>query len=488
MNSSLLTNRKKEKSDCHSVKKKNKLPLTERIYANNISNYNKKEKISNKKIINLNGNVNKKEKYKKIEKNNKFLKLELSSIPKTIYKNKNNLTIIYSNNKNEKNNLQNSIKKINKVDKNNKTSKHCSFVAHNSSAQRIKRKKTMHVETKPKKNIRNNISNNKVNKDKVIQMNKKYFKYFSQINSKKVTNTNFQTVKNMKSIGIIKLKIDKEESLSTNKAEYKNRIRIIKHKNPNEKNNLNLKTSLNIYNSFLNPENNSIIYSKGKRNTEDISNDASTTSNNYYNESKNNYKNDITRESYKSYISKNETNSLKNSLTQSSKFSQSRKLKYKFFNNKHLVYKTELNLDNEKYKQIKEKNQNSVSKKKESKSIEKNEKYSHLSPINVHRKIFTFKKNEIIDITNRNNYIVIVKKICDYQNKKNKYFFDSSFKNASLYDENDKKVIEKVNNFDLIPKNIVMIYDKKNQMNVTIKPRKNLELRLFRHIKRNSVL
>ena len=42
--------------------------------------------------------------------------------------------------------------------------------------------------------------------------------------------------------------------------------------------------------------------------------------------------------------------------------------------------------------------------------------------------------------------------------------------------------------FDFIPKNLIMICDKMEQMNIIIKPRKNLELKLFKHIKRNSVL
>ena len=47
---------------------------------------------------------------------------------------------------------------------------------------------------------------------------------------------------------------------------------------------------------------------------------------------------------------------------------------------------------------------------------------------------------------------------------------------------------ENENNSDINTKSLIMIFDKMKHVNVTIKPRKNLELKLFRHIKRNSVL
>lgn len=478
MNSSFSTNkRKKDKVDCHSIKKKKKKSIIDGVYSNNTFNNNKKEKNTNKKLINIKGNFIKKEEYKKIKKNIKSFGCEIPSIPKSIFTNKNYLTIIYSNKKKEKSYNENSFHK-NNLNKNKNNLNQDSFDFYNFSSKRINRKKTIQEETKQKKNIENN---NSVNKEKLIQKNKKFF---TQINSKKITNKIFP-INNPKKISISKYKIDKDKYLNINKIENKN-----KQKNPKEKNNLTLNTNYNIYNSFLYSDNKPTISSIGKLNTEDISNDISTTSNNFFNDSKNNYKEDKIRESNKSYISQNESNSLKNSLTQSSKFSQSRKIKFKNFNNRHLIYKTELNLNNEKIKHIIEQGDNFEFKKKDTKpkSIERNKKYRHLySPINVHRKIFTFKKNEIIDITNRNNYIVIVKKICDSQNRK-KYFFETSCKKRNIFKENNIKEIEKIHNLNIIPKNLVMICDKMKQMNITIRPRKNLELRLFKHIKRNSIL
>ena len=48
----------------------------------------------------------------------------------------------------------------------------------------------------------------------------------------------------------------------------------------------------------------------------------------------------------------------------------------------------------------------------------KQNKTSNLSPINIHRKKFTFNKNEIIDITNRNNRAIITKKFMSPNKKK----------------------------------------------------------------------
>ena len=101
----------------------------------------KKKKNINKNLVNIKGNFIKKEEYKKIKKNNKSLKLEISSIPKTIYQNKNYLTIIHSNNKKEENYQQNSFNKNNKVNKNKNTSNQVSCAIYNYTAKRINRKK-----------------------------------------------------------------------------------------------------------------------------------------------------------------------------------------------------------------------------------------------------------------------------------------------------------------------------------------------------------
>lgn len=210
MNSSFSTNkRKKEKNDCHSIKKKKKLSIIEGICMNNTFNDNKKEKNINKNLVNIKGNFIKKEEYKKIKKNNKSLKLEISSIPKTIYQNKNYLTIIHSNNKKEENYQQNSFNKNNKVNKNKNTSNQVSFAVYNYTAKRINRKKTIQEEIKPKKSKENNYS---INEEKSKQKNNKYF-----------TLNNYKNITN----NILKYKIDKDESLNSNKIEYKNKIRII---------------------------------------------------------------------------------------------------------------------------------------------------------------------------------------------------------------------------------------------------------------------
>jgi hypothetical protein len=166
--------------------------------------------------------------------------------------------------------------------------------------------------------------------------------------------------------------------------------------------------------------------------------------------------------------------------------SKSRKNKYKKFDKRHLIYKTELNLNNEMTKDILGSKDNSLSKMKDKNYDKQNKVNRYLSPINVHRNIFSFKKNEIIDITNKNNYIVITKKKFNSPNKK-KEFSDYSYKKESSCDEsNNNKILE--DNFEFIPKNLVIYCDQMKEMNITIKPRKDLELKLFRHLKRNSVI
>ena len=173
---------------------------------NNTFNDNKKEKNTNKNLVNIKGNFIKKKEYKKIKKNNKSLKLEISSILKTIYQNKNYLTIIHSNNKKEENYQQNSFNKNNKVNKNKNTSNQISLCYYKYSAKRINRKKTIQEEIKPKKNKENNYS---INEEKSKQKNNKYF---TLNNYKNITNKIFP-IKDINKINILKYKIDKDESL-----------------------------------------------------------------------------------------------------------------------------------------------------------------------------------------------------------------------------------------------------------------------------------
>ena len=206
-----------------------------------------------------------------------------------------------------------------------------------------------------------------------------------------------------------------------------------------------------------------------------------------------------------SCMSKNERNSLNISFntniylkTQSRK-SKSKEKAMKKYDYNHLLYKTELNLNSEKNKELVKTGRNSVFRRRESSGGDSVQefRYNYLSPINVHRKIFSFKKNEIIDIKNNNNYIVIVKKRCDSSSGKKKVFLDSFYKkefmdnniNNSDYDAISENSLVKDYNYNKRnQRNLVFYCDKLKQMNVLIKPRKNLELRLFRHSKRNSVI
>ena len=209
-----------------------------------------------------------------------------------------------------------------------------------------------------------------------------------------------------------------------------------------------------------------------------------------------------------STMSKNERNSLNISYTQNnisvktqSSKSKSKDRMIKKYDYNHLLYKTELNLNNEKNKKLIETRRNSVLKKRDSSTGESimEYKYDYISPLNVHRKIFSFKKNEIIDIKNINNYIVIVKKKCDSSLNKKRVYFDSFYKErymeknnnnySSDYDTFYKNIL--INDYSInarTQRNIVFYCDKIKQMNVLIKPRNNLKLRFYRHSKRNSVI
>ena len=194
-----------------------------------------------------------------------------------------------------------------------------------------------------------------------------------------------------------------------------------------------------------------------------------------------------------SFISKIEPDSLNISYnqryythTQNSKSNSKNKV-FKKSKYRRLIYKAELNLNNEKNNQLINDVKNSLFKKKEPKQEKQKNKNNCLSPINIHRKIFTFKKNEIIDIKNKNNYLVITKKKCETSNQNNE-FFDSSFKGNINYDKINKNLFDNKLNYSFNPRHLVIFCDKMKQMNVTIMPRKNLQLKLFKHSKRNSVI
>ena len=189
-------------------------------------------------------------------------------------------------------------------------------------------------------------------------------------------------------------------------------------------------------------------------------------------------KKNILRNSFKS---KNELYSLDISNNNQKKYAltQTKKIKYKKPENyQQLVYKTEFNLNKELL------DDESVLNKNEPKEMSLR-KYRYYSPVNVQRKIFSFKKNELIDITNKDNYIVIIKRKCKSINKK----YNFGKKGIEInYDENNKRLFENKLNNHITPKNLIMISGKMKEMSMITKPKENLELKLFNHKRRNSVM
>jgi hypothetical protein len=354
--------------------------------------------------------------------------------------------------------------KIDVKEKNNKISNRDSFVIHNYSTIIFDKNKNLRIK-KEKKNA-NKINNN------ITYIKKNFFeqKFYGKETMQKNKNFYFSQIKII--LNIIK----------------KNKEKALNQKTNIESKNNNFKKIL-----YSDQKPAPISSEKGYKEINSTNISIIDNNNNNYNNKpskKNNNKNEYMRDSFKS---KNDSNSLnisynqKNySLTQPSKMSKSRKNKYKKFDKRHLIYKTELNLNNEMTKDILGSKDNSLSKMKDKNYDKQNKVNRYLSPINVHRNIFSFKKNEIIDITNKNNYIVITKKKFNSPNKK-KEFSDYSYKKESSCDEsNNNKILE--DNFEFIPKHLVIYCDQMKEMNITIKPRKDLELKLFRHLKRNSVI
>ena len=497
MNTSLINKRKRGKNEFSLLKKKPRLLTVDKDCENKFSKNNKNEKFLNSKYREINGNSIK----NRVKKNkNKSIELEITN-------SKNNyhyMSLAHSKDKKDKNKFLNSAK-INVKEKNNKISNRDSFVIYNYSTIIFDKDENSRIK-KEKKNA-NKINNNiayikknffeqKLNGKETIQKNKDF--YFSQINSKKVTNAILKTTKNPKKKLTKNNNKNKNEIFNMNNK-TKNRNKIIlniikknKEKVLNKKANIESKNNnfKKILHSEQKPE--TILSEKGYLELNPTNISSIDNNNNFNNKlsKKNNNKNEYMRDSFKSKNNSNSLNisyNLKNySLTQPSKISTSRKNKCKKFDNRHLIYKTELNLKNEMTKDILGIKDNSLCKMKKNNYDKQNKVNSYLSPINVHKNIFSFKKNEIIDITNKNNYIVITKKKFNSPNKR-KEFCDYSYKKESSCDEsNNNKILE--DNFEFIPKNLVIYCDQMKEMNITIKPRKDLELKLFRHIKRNSVI
>ena len=514
MNSSFTNKRKKEEKEFYPLKIKQKLFLLNDNNIGNINDCTTKAKNRGKKFkgnnLPFNGNNNNFNnglsiEKRKLKKMNKSIELDISNIKKK-NNNHNLITLINSKDKRDKHKNKNS-SLIKKVEKTKNISNHNSMEIYNYT----NKNKTIQTNKKKLNMTKNNIFfindnylESIIKSKKIMQKNKQF--NFTQINSKKQTNEILKTVNNPK-INLTK-KLNKCQDKNSNKpisndskdnkAKFKNKILLNKLKNNKEKNakqlvNINYQYNNNLKNDFCSDKK-PAPSSMDKGYIEIFPNNISFNNNHNnadINQSIKNNKIDFLRESYKS---KNETNSLNtsciqknNSLTQSSKYSRYIKNKYNRFDSRHLIYKTEVNLNNEKNKYILENAQNSFFRKKEA---NEEKEYSYISPINVHRKIFSFKKNEIIDIKNKNNYVVIIKKRYINTSRKKEFFDSSYYKQKNNIVESNKKIKEYKSdyNFDFIKKLLIMSSDKMKQMDITLKPRKNLELKIFKHIKRNSVI
>ena len=495
MKSLLITKGKKE--EVYSSKKNQRLTLDKNIEKSN-SKITKNEK--NVKNNNLSINENNRKKpviaiQKGVNKNIKqSLELELSNIKKNF------LALINSNNKNDKNKFQYTIHNY----CSNKDFNLDSLVIHNYSTKVFEKGKTINEDKNKlnKNKTKNNITLNngyiyaqKIRTKKTNHKNKEMFN--NKVNSKKIIKTIFKTPD-------INKRKNKTNYINKDNEENFNKTNIskkINNKNTSKipKPNVNLNPKIHTFKSSLSSDratyhiSNQKQYKRYRKKTPN-----NILINNIYHQSKtnnNNSKDDYLRQSY---TSKYETNSLNTSscYRNNRSFSQKsnnkiRKNKYKPFDNRQLIYKTELNLNSENNKEIYETEKNSIIKKRDSSESKKANKCRYLSPIyvhTVHKKNFCFKKNEIIDIKNKNNYIFITKKQCNKTKKKD--LCDCSYIKGNYNYECKEKLYEDTidNNFDLNTKKLIMIFDKMKQVNVMIKPRKNLELKLFTHTKRSSLI
>lgn len=473
MNSSLIiSQRKKYKNDFYLITKKKRLVVSDELPKNPLLKSNKIDKNLNQKYYRINGNhTNYKNGIiiKKAIVKKRNMSIELDN------KNKNYNCSIFDN-------LKNKSDKIKTKDKGkNKMSNQEYFpISHYITRRFDNSKNIQSVKRKQNKTKNNNSCLN----------NKSFEPKINHTNSKNVKNAILKTVINPKS----KIDIKKEENSKFDTTKASNTISLRKNKFKYLKEIIKVNCKTNDNNKNNNKNKNALFLirkpaasSCDKRDIETNTKENTITDN--YNFSNFNQE---TR-----YLSNNETYSLhisefqkNDSLNHSRRISNSRKQKSKRFNFRHLVYKTELNLNSEKKEKNKEFSKtkfNSSQERDERNKSKKNKNQTNLSPINVYRKKFTFNKNEIIDIINRNNRVIITKKYVSPNKKKDSSV--SMHKNECNIENCHKKMIEdKSEYFDFIPKNLIMICDKSQQMNIIIKPRKNLELKLFKHIKRNSIL
>ena len=454
------------------------LDISNTKISNILNNYltiaNSTDKFIKKKYINNNDNLG------KYSKDSNLDSFTLNNYSTKVYdKGKNKKSI-----SNKKSNLtsQNFYKRsIN----NSKTMKNSNYSFIGQNLMKIKKITNKYIKTLNSQKV-NFIEKNKKNiKEQVMKKN--YLKTQTNLRCK----NNYKNTDNNKGKNKDNIKDNKkhkENILSNNKIKKQKVKGIGKNKK-----NLKLNNKYNIFNNV-----NNAIYSDHKpapssREKTSYSNNNTLMNSKTYKTYKTNLTNkfintnvtnnisskkNILRNSFKS---KNELYSLDISNNNHKKhaLTQTKKIKYKKPENyQQLVYKTEFNLNKEIL------DDESILNKNESKEMSLR-KYRYYSPVNVQRKIFSFKKNELIDITNKNNYIVIIKRKCKSINKK----YNFGKKGIEInYDENNKRLFENKLNSYITPKNLIMINGKMKEMSMINKPKENLELKLFNHKRRNSVM
>ena len=501
MKSLLITKGKKE--PIYPSNKNQRLLTLDKNIENNISKINKNEKNYKNKYLTINENNRNRTIIaikKGMNKNNKqSIELELSNIKKNF------LALVNSNIKKDKNKFQ-SIHNYSS----NKESNLDSLAIENYTTTVFDKDKKINEDKKKFNKTKNNIitlNNDDIFASKIITKKSnhknKEINNNNKVNSKKIINTIFKTpnINNKRKNKIKYINKDNEEKL--------NKINISKKKdnkisNKNQKQNIDHNSKSHPFKNSLSSDKATSLTSKQqkyKRYIERTPNRILINNNNHQSKkNNNNSKDDYLRQSLNS---KYETNSLnissynQNNISLSQKSNNKvRKNKYTIFDNRQLIYKTELNLNTENNKEILQTDRNSIIKKRDSSEVNNvnktNNKTRYLSPIyvhRVHRKNFCFKKNDIIDIKNKNNYIFITKKPCNKMTKK-KEIRNIPYIKEDYNDEYNEKLYEDTidNNYDLNTKKLVMIFDKMKQVNVMIKPRKNLELKLFTHTKRNPLI
>ena len=423
------------------------------------------DKFNKKNYLNNNDNLG------KYSKDSNLDSFTLNNYSTKIYdkgKSKNNIS-------NKKNNLtcQNFYKRSINNNNNNEKNSNYSFIGQN--LMKIKKITNKYIKT---------INSQKTN---YIERNKKNIKQQTMKKNFLKTQTNLRHKYKNKNTDNNKDNNKNKESILSN-----DRIKKLKFKG---KKNLKLNNKYNIFNNMNNE-----IYSDRRpapssRETQSLSNSNTLINRKAYKTYKTNLKNkminsnvinnilypskkDILRNSNKS---KNELLSLdiSNNNHKNYALTQTKKMKFKKPDNyKQLVYKTEFNLNKEIL------DDESILSKNEPKEMSLR-RYRYYSPVNVERKIFSFKKNELIDITNKNNYIVIIKRKCKSISKKN----NLRKKGIEInYDENNKRLFENKINSYITPKNLIMINGKMKEMSMVNKPKENFEIKLFNHKRRNSVM